>query len=109
MMWTRRAAIAFIVGGGSATLIAACAPAAPVAAPATTAPAQSAAQQSGPRSGGRLRAGLLGDIPSLDPHITGGQDSLHRVWEVANLLDDKLDTVPVSESRAGAVADRSGA
>ena len=31
----------------------------------------------------------------LDGHLTTGLDSLRRVWDVVNILDDKLNTVPV--------------
>jgi peptide/nickel transport system substrate-binding protein len=78
--------------GGTAALAVACSSPAPAAAPAQ-APTVSSSSQ--PRVGGSLRVGVLGDLLGLDGHLTTGLDSLRRVWDVVNVLDDKLDTVPV--------------
>jgi peptide/nickel transport system substrate-binding protein len=88
---SRRAVLRGLAVGATSLLAAACAPIAPASAPAQ-APATSSAQ---PRSGGSLRVGVLGDLLGLDGHLTTGLDSLRRVWDVVNILDDKLDTVPV--------------
>jgi peptide/nickel transport system substrate-binding protein len=87
---TRRAALSLLVVGGTAALAAAC------ASPAPSAPLQTSSQSSSqPRGGGTLRVGVLGDLLGLDGHLTTGLDSLRRVWDVINILDDKLNTIPV--------------
>ncbi|HEY3058790.1 MAG TPA: ABC transporter substrate-binding protein [Chloroflexota bacterium] len=88
---TRRSALRLLALGGSAALVTACSGIAPASAP-TQPPA---AVNSGPRSGGSLRVGVLGDLLGLDGHLTTGLDSLRRLWDVINILDDKLNTVPV--------------
>src|ERR1051326_3630687 len=87
--WTRRAALRLVVCSGASALLSACSNPAP-AAPAATAPPASA-----PRPGGALRGGVLGDLLGLDGHLTTGLDSLRRVFDVVNVLDAKLNTVPV--------------
>jgi peptide/nickel transport system substrate-binding protein len=89
---TRRTALRALLLGGGAALMAACSVPAP-AAPPTQAPA--AAMKNEPRSGGTLRVGVLGDLLGLDGHLTTGLDSLRRVWDVVNILDEKLNTIPV--------------
>lgn len=89
---SRRAALKLVALTGVATLAAACSGIAPASAP-TQAPA--AAVSSQPKTGGTLRVGVLGDLLGLDGHLTTGLDSLRRVWDVVNILDDKLNTVPV--------------
>jgi peptide/nickel transport system substrate-binding protein len=81
-----------LVVGGTGALAAACSGSIPTAAP-TAAPSVVASNQ--PRAGGSLRVGVLGDLLGLDGHLTTGLDSLRRVWDVVNVLDDKLNTVPV--------------
>ena len=76
----------------TAALAAACSGIAPASTP-TQAPAGGASSQ--PKTGGTLRVGVLGDLLGLDGHLTTGLDSLRRVWDVVNILDDKLNTVPV--------------
>ena len=49
---------------------------------------------------------VLGDLLGLDGHFTTGLDSLRRVWDVINVLDDKLNP-SLFWSRASA-ATRSG-
>jgi peptide/nickel transport system substrate-binding protein len=88
---TRRATLALLASGGAAALASACSAPAP-AAPAATVAASAVDQ---PRSGGTLRAGVLGDLLGLDGHLTTGLDSLRRVFDVVNVLDEKLNTVPV--------------
>ncbi|HEX8969447.1 MAG TPA: ABC transporter substrate-binding protein, partial [Chloroflexota bacterium] len=78
--------------GGSAALVAACTSPVPAAQPTQAPAAQSA--NSAPRSGGTLRVGVLGDLLGLDGHLTTGLDSLRRIWDVVNVLDEKLNTVP---------------
>jgi peptide/nickel transport system substrate-binding protein len=86
----RRSAIGLLLGGGAAALLAACSTTpAPAANPV---PAQ-------PRAGGTLRVGVLGDLQSLDGHMTTGVDSLNRVWNPLTALDEKLDTLPVLAER----------
>jgi peptide/nickel transport system substrate-binding protein len=89
---TRRRALQVLAIGGVGALAAACSSPAP-AAPPGQAPASASSSQ--PRSGGALRVGVLGDLLGLDGHLTTGLDSLRRVWDVVNILDDKLNTVPV--------------
>jgi peptide/nickel transport system substrate-binding protein len=88
---TRRAVLRRVAFTATAALVAACSPIAPASAPAQP-PTASSAQ---PRSGGTLRVGVLGDLLGLDGHLTTVLDSLRRVWDVVNILDDKLNTVPV--------------
>jgi peptide/nickel transport system substrate-binding protein len=90
-MITRRAVVRAMAFGATAAAAAACSSAVPASAPAQ-APTANSAQ---PRSGGTLRVGVLGDLLGLDGHLTTGLDSLRRVWDVVNILDDKLNTVPV--------------
>jgi ABC-type transport system substrate-binding protein len=91
--WTRRAALRLFAGSGAAALLSACSNPAPAAPAATTPPAPAAANT--PRLGGALRGGVLGDLLGLDGHLTTGLDSLRRVFDVVNVLDAKLNTVPV--------------
>ena len=89
---TRRRALQVLALGGTAALAAACSGLAPASGP-TQAPAAQGSSQ--PKAGGTLRVGVLGDLLGLDGHLTTGLDSLRRVWDVVNILDEKLNTVPV--------------
>ena len=89
---TRRSALQLLALGCAGGLAAACTGIAPASPPAQ-APATASSTQ--PRTGGTLRVGVLGDLLGLDGHLTTGLDSLRRVWDVVNILDDKLNTVPV--------------
>src|ERR1051326_6439747 len=89
---TRRKALQLLAIGGAGALGAACSSPAPSAAPVQAPPTVSSSQ---PRSGGTLRVGILGDLLGLDGHLTTGLDSLCRVCDVVNILDDKLNTIPV--------------
>jgi peptide/nickel transport system substrate-binding protein len=91
--WTRRAALRLVACSGAAALLSACANPAPAAPSATPPPASAAAIT--PRPGGALRGGVLGDLLGLDGHLTTGLDSVRRVFDVVNVLDAKLNTVPV--------------
>jgi len=84
-------ALRLLALGGTAALAAACSGIAPASSPAQ-APTVTSNE---PRAGGTLRVGVLGDLLGLDGHLTTGLDSLRRVWDVVNILDDKLNTVPV--------------
>ncbi|MBV9895745.1 MAG: ABC transporter substrate-binding protein [Chloroflexi bacterium] len=111
----RRLALRFLVGGGSAMLLAACtsAPVAPTAAPAnpTSAPqpaatvgaaaqpaatAKPTATQAQPKSGGTLRLGMVGDVSTLDGHNTT-PNQFDTTWSVFDRLisyDVKLQPQP---------------
>jgi peptide/nickel transport system substrate-binding protein len=112
--WTRRSALAVIVGSASA-LLGACAT--PAAAPATqvvvqpTATAQAALAtakpqgvvqptskpQTQPRLGGTLRAALQTDLPNVDPHFNApsAYDALWVAFDRLIYLDDKLQPQPM--------------
>ncbi|MBV9133159.1 MAG: ABC transporter substrate-binding protein [Chloroflexi bacterium] len=111
----RRLALRFLVGGGSAMLLAACtsAPVAPTAAPAnpTSAPqpaatvgaaaqpadtAKPTGAQAQPKSGGTLRLGMVGDVSTLDGHNTT-PNQFDTTWSVFDRLisyDVKLQPQP---------------
>jgi peptide/nickel transport system substrate-binding protein len=118
---SRRLALRMFVGTGLASLVAACsapapgsttqpispptAPAAAISTPsnaATTAPqappatvtaAATAAER--PRSGGILRQGNLGDLPTLDGNFLNGQSTIYPVWDRLVELDPKLNPVGI--------------
>ena len=111
----RRLALRFLVGGGSAMLLAACtsAPVAPTAAPAnpTSAPqpaatvgaaaqpadtAKPTGAQAQPKSAGTLRLGMVGDVSTLDGHNTT-PNQFDTTWSVFDRLisyDVKLQPQP---------------
>lgn len=104
--WTRRSALAVIVSGASAALLAACGtPAPPAATPAPvqpTAKPQAVVQpttkpQAQPRSGGTLRAALQTDLPNVDPHFNApsAYDALWPAFDRLIYLDNKLQPQPM--------------
>ena len=91
MLLSRRSTLGLLLGG-TVSVLAACTAAPP--APAT-APADDDDGCAGPTPcGGRLRVGVLGDIQTLDGHVTTGTDSRNRIWNTLTGLDDKLNTLP---------------
>jgi peptide/nickel transport system substrate-binding protein len=104
--WTRRSALAIILGSASAAVVSACttpSPASPtqVAVQPTPKPqaiAQPTAKaQAQPRSGGTLRAGLQTDLPNVDPHFNApsAYDALWVAFDRLIYLDDKLQPQPM--------------
>jgi peptide/nickel transport system substrate-binding protein len=73
-------------------LLAACVPSRPAGPTGTGSTASPAPLQ--PRAGGRLRVGIVGDIPNLDPHQLGGSvaDVLYPIWD--RLMEYGPDTRP---------------
>jgi peptide/nickel transport system substrate-binding protein len=98
----RRTLLQLLVAGG-AGLLAACTAPAPGAAVSTAAPSTgvtpgatiaigstpAAAEQ--PRSGGILRQGNLGDLPTLDGNFLNGQSTIYPVWDRLVELDPELN------------------
>jgi peptide/nickel transport system substrate-binding protein len=88
---SRRSALRLLASGASLALLTSCgtqAPAqptaAPAAAPASTAVAQKPTAAAGqPKSGGVLRAGLVGDIGLINPHAIGPQplQTIFSIWD----------------------------
>jgi peptide/nickel transport system substrate-binding protein len=103
-MLSRRSALRSLVVAAGASLLAACGVAPPTPAP-TAAPAAPPAAtsltvtQSGaqPRHGGTLRVGILGDIPSLDPHqlTVPVPDVTYGVWDRLLAYDSQLKPQPL--------------
>jgi peptide/nickel transport system substrate-binding protein len=108
--WTRRSLMQ-AAAVGAAGLLAACTAPAPSAPAATTvgqtaAPTNAAAAVSNasvsaptpaptpleqPRSGGILRQGNLGDLPTLDGNFLNGQSTIYPVWDRLVELDPQLN------------------
>jgi peptide/nickel transport system substrate-binding protein len=99
--WTRRSALAVIVGSASAAVVNACsspAPASPTqAVQPTTNPQAPVKPQTQPRSGGTLRAALQTDLPNVDPHFNApsAYDALWVAFDRLIYLDDKLQPQPM--------------
>ena len=103
MAWSRREAIKLLSSAAGIALLDACQspalPAAPAGAPgapsvstsATSAPAAS----DQPRSGGVLRQGNLGDLPTLDGNFLNGQSTIYPVWDRLVELDPQLNPVGI--------------
>jgi peptide/nickel transport system substrate-binding protein len=67
--------------------------AAGVSAAAPTSVAAPGAEQ--PRSGGILRQGNLGDLPTLDGNFLNGQSTIYPVWDRLVELDPQLNAKPI--------------
>lgn len=100
-MVTRRAAVRLLLAAGGAGLAVACQPLTPNApVPAgpsvgsTSAPA-AAKPADQPRSGGILRQGNLGDLPTLDGNFLNGQSTIYPVWDRLVELDPQLNPVGI--------------
>jgi peptide/nickel transport system substrate-binding protein len=104
---SRRAVLRFLALAGVASVATACSspvPAAPNAASGTPlapppAGAVAATAASGgaeqPRSGGILRQGNLGDLPTLDGNFLNGQSTIYPVWDRLVELDPQLNAKPL--------------
>jgi peptide/nickel transport system substrate-binding protein len=106
---TRRSALRLFAGTGLVSVLAACtaaAPSSPTASagqPTSTRAGQaatgaitsttSATEQ--PRSGGILRQGNLGDLPTLDGNFLNGQSTIYPVWNRLVELDARLNPVGI--------------
>jgi len=102
---TRRRALRLFGGVATLALLAACGPLVPQVAPtspstsastpaplATGQPRATAATTSDqPRSGGFLRQGNLGDLPTLDGNFLNGQSTTYPVWDRLVELDPQLN------------------
>jgi peptide/nickel transport system substrate-binding protein len=98
---TRRRALRLLGVGAGMALVVACQPTVPNSTP--TSPAASTARpQSGPastteqpRSGGILRQGNLGDLPTLDGNFLNGQSTIYPVWDRLVELDPQLNPIGI--------------
>jgi peptide/nickel transport system substrate-binding protein len=96
---TRRRALRLVGVPAALALLAACQPPAPSTAPTSAPPpsAQAASQTPAPageiqpRSGGILRQGNLGDLPTLDGNFLNGQSTIYPVWDRLVELDPQLN------------------
>ena len=96
---TRRRALGVLGLSAGMALLAACQPAplnvAPTSPPASTAGTSSssaiASASEQPRSGGILRQGNLGDLPTLDGNFLNGQSTIYPVWDRLVELDPQLN------------------
>ena len=106
----RRVALKLLALGGGAALLGACSAPAPASSPAATnastgtAPASTgtspastatAAPASQPRSGGTLRAGTLGDLPTLDGSWVAGANTTAHIYDRLVEYDPKLNPIPM--------------
>jgi peptide/nickel transport system substrate-binding protein len=94
---TRRRALGLLGVSAAVALVAACQPSVPSAAP-TSPPAAGAKPVSNtpaatdqPRTGGILRQGNLGDLPTLDGNFLNGQSTIYPVWDRLVELDPQLN------------------
>ena len=94
---SRRRALGLLGLSAGMALIAACQPGVPSAV-ATPPPAggskpasTSAPAAEEPRSGGILRQGNLGDLPTLDGNFLNGQSTIYPVWDRLVELDPQLN------------------
>jgi peptide/nickel transport system substrate-binding protein len=104
----RRMVLGLFAVGGVGSLLAACSaptPTAPPAAPVSTGgpagstpvaagtvlTASTPAAQAQPQSGGVLRQGNLGDLPTLDGNFLNGQSTIYPVWDRLVELDPQLN------------------
>ena len=98
-MITRRTALRLLASAGGATLVVACqplTPPAPAASPTAQASNAAAAKPNDqPRSGGILRQGNLGDLPTLDGNFLNGQSTIYPVWDRLVELDPQLNPVGI--------------
>jgi peptide/nickel transport system substrate-binding protein len=96
---SRRAALRLLASAGSIVFVAACQPLTPnpATAPTTSSSSTSAAAKPSdqPRSGGVLRQGNLGDLPTLDGNFLNGQSTIYPVWDRLVELDPQLNPVGV--------------
>jgi peptide/nickel transport system substrate-binding protein len=96
---TRRRALRLVGVPAALALLAACQPPAPSTAPTSAPPpgGQAAsrtpapAAETQPRSGGILRQGNLGDLPTLDGNFLNGQSTIYPVWDRLVELDPQLN------------------
>ncbi|MBV9896454.1 MAG: ABC transporter substrate-binding protein [Chloroflexi bacterium] len=100
--WSRREALKLLSSAAGLVVLDACqAPAVPAASTAasgaltasTTTTTPAATDQ--PRSGGILRQGNLGDLPTLDGNFLNGQSTIYPVWNRLVELDAQLDPVGI--------------
>ena len=101
----RRQVLRSICLGAGAALLAACAPSAPASTPVAaptpasgaTVVATSVSSVSTPRSGGTLRAGLAGELTSIDgqQNLPGITATVGNAYEGLTRYDDKLQPQPV--------------
>lgn len=112
LLLSRRAVLWMVASAGGIALLAACQSPAPAAGPPVATPragqstsasgsagaqtpvssatsATSASEQ--PRSGGILRQGNLGDLPTLDGNFLNGQSTIYPVWDRLVELDPQLN------------------
>jgi len=112
MVTTRRSFLRHLgLTSAGLALLAACGPpAAPPAGPASTAPPAAAgapvattaakpaeAAAGAPKRGGTLRVGLIVDVATLDPHLSGSKvdrQVYHNLYDPLVILDDKLGIQP---------------
>ncbi len=98
---SRRQALRLLGVGAGTALVVACQPTAPNAAPtssaASTGKPQSATASATdqPRSGGILRQGNLGDLPTLDGNFLNGQSTIYPVWDRLVELDPQLNPIGI--------------
>src|SRR5689334_5381827 len=96
---SRRRALGLLGLTAGVALVAACQPTTPSAGPPsssanTAKPPSSSATQNvveQPRSGGILRQGSLGDLPTLDGNFLNGQSTIYPVWDRLVELDPQLN------------------
>jgi len=96
---TRRRALRLVGVPAALALLSACQPPAPSTAPTSAPPpgAKAASQtpapagETQPRSGGILRQGNLGDLPTLDGNFLNGQSTIYPVWDRLVELDPQLN------------------
>ena len=97
---TRRRALRLVGVPAALALLAACQPPAPSTAPTSAPTARrdrlrsrtpAPAGETQPRSGGILRQGNLGDLPTLDGNFLNGQSTIYPVWDRLVELDPQLN------------------
>jgi peptide/nickel transport system substrate-binding protein len=105
--WSRREALKLLTSAAGIAVLDACQSPAPSAAPAPTAAAARGAPSTSssaasapaatdqPRSGGILRQGNLGDLPTLDGNFLNGQSTIYPVWDRLVELDPQLNPVGI--------------
>jgi peptide/nickel transport system substrate-binding protein len=79
---SRRTALRLLASGAGVAMLTACAPLAPAQPTAAVAPRPTAAAAQA-KSGGTLRAGLVGDIGLINPHAIGPQplQTIFSIWD----------------------------
>jgi len=98
--WTRRSALAVMLGTASAAVVSACGAPAP-AQPTQPATQSTAKPQAQPRSGGTLRAAIQADLPNVDPHVNApsAYDTLWLAFDRLIYFDSKLQPQPMLAER----------